>query len=367
MKTHRIRIQTVAVLWATFGAYPLWGAERPAEAARSAPAPAANAVSPADQRSAALSTSPMAGLPDAIYRAERSLQTVSDLRGQPLQGAGQRELGVVEDFMVDATTGKVVYAVVKPRQGEGFRLVQQSSLRMSAGGLAADLDQELFQALETVTAAQLEQTQAAPVSAESQQLSAAVETVATSATPATTPAIGVLPPASDTVPAATTAAAAHPAPVTPATTEPVEVTAAPRTGPGLASPQQETQLVRASQLKGRELRQQGKTLGRIEALGLQWEEGKALALVQLGDNAGAADKRYYVPLSRLDIGQSEARTDLTPGDFERAQPLPMQSRAGQARAASEAEPAVTPTGRMPDEQTRPRANPAPTGQSGTSR
>lgn len=354
MNIHRIPFHLLAAIGATAIVLPLAAAERTSEPARPASAARQDAARPSAAKADAstLSTSPMAGIPDPVRRAtEQRLPTIDDLRGRVIIGAGQEELGTVDDFIVDTATGKVAYAVAKTGASDTVRLVQQSSLRLTERGFAAEIDREAFNQLEALTEAQLDKTRAAPVPVQSQRISSAVEQKATSATPATTPAIGILPPQADSVSAASTAAAAHPDPVTPATTQPVEVTAAKSTGPGLEAPQQKTHLVRASQLKEKDLRANGRSLGRIEAVGLNLEEGKAWALVQLSGQNSEAGAAYYVPLPRLQFASAEAdvTTNLTPADFQHAASLQPPASI-QARRSGDQESNLSPTGRPAGEQ-----------------
>ncbi len=334
MSTQCIRVHVVAALCATTVNFTaVCAAERRAETpqpavGQSESQSAQSVARPEAPTSSGLNPAPTIEVDDPVMRASgKLLKTVDDFRGQKITGSGREELGTIDDFMVDTETGKVVYAVVKSASDNSIRLVQQSSLRASGQGWAAELDREGFNNLEKVTAAQLDATQSTAVPVQSQQLSSAVEQRATSAAPATTPAIGVLPPAADSVTAASTAAAAHPDAVTPATTEPVEVTAAPNKGSSIEPPQRETQLVRAGQLKGKAVRVGDRPLGLIEAIGLDLAAGKAWALFQLAGQPTSADGKYYVPLPRLQFGSAgePASTSLSPSDFERAQPLTQKS------------------------------------------
>lgn len=329
MSTQCIRFHVLAALCATtVSITALSAAEGRADPAQPGSGqtktqPSRSDAEPEKPAISGLNPAPTIEVDEPVRRASGTLlKTVDEFRGQKITGSGREELGTLDDFMVDTATGKVVYAVVKSGSDNGVRLVQQSSLRATPEGWSAELDREAFNNLEAVNPAQLDATQAAPVSVQSQQLSTAIEQKATSATPATTPAIGLLPPAADSVTAATKAAAAHPDAVTPATTEPVEVTAAPNTGSSIEAPQRETHLVRAGQLKGKAVRAGNRPLGLIEAIGLDLAEGKAWALFQLAGQPTSAEGKYYLPLTRLQFGAAgePVSTSLTPSDFERAQP-----------------------------------------------
>lgn len=352
MSTHRIRFQILAALGATALSCPATaGAERRAEVDSDRTRPQSSQTQPA--RSTAAPANPRINPASTLTAAEpvtrvsgTLLKTLDDCRGQTITGVSLEVFGTLDDFMVDTVTGKVVYAVIKSGGTDGVRLVQQSSLRSTPQGFRAEIDRDAFNQLEVLTTAQLDATPAVPVPGPSQRLSSEVEQQPSSPAAATTPAIGLLPPsAADSVAAASTAAAAHPDAVTPATTQPVEVTAAPSTGPGLNPPQRETHLARASQLKGKAVHRGDRPLGIIEAIGLDLTAGQAVAIFQLAGRPTGADTKFYLPISLLQFGAANepASTALTDSDFEQAQPWgKAPTKVGVSVNATES---LSPTGR----------------------
>ncbi len=278
------------------------------------------------------------------------VKNVDDFRGREIIGAGRKRLGHLEDFIVDTATGNVVYAVITPVADGSLRLVQQSSLKFAQEGFVTELDQAAFDATESVTREQLDADQFTRNPDESRAVSESVAEQSTSSSPVTTPAIGLLPPATDSISAATTAAAAHPDPVTPATTEPVEVTAARSSGGAGGLSQVATHLVRVSTLRGTEVRAGDERLGAIEAIALDMEQGTATAVLAMKEAGAVSATLFYVPLSTLQFGavsDSGIATALSRSDFERALSLSQVASSSEQNAPADEE-RLSPTGRTGD-------------------
>ncbi len=355
MKTHRIRFQTVATFCA---ASYLLGSATTGQAAENEtkPRPPSKVSISISSSEGTAPTAQLAGMA-ATHNAARQgllrpvgdgpIKTVDDFRGRAIIGADQKRLGQVDDFIVDTATGNVVYAVVAPAGEGSLRLVQKSSLKLTGEGFVTELNQAAFDATESVTREQLDADQFTRIPDESRAVSESVAQRSTSSAPLTTPAIGLLPSSADSISAATTAAAAHPDPVTPATTEPVEVTAAPSGGGAGGLTQVATHLVRASTLRGTDVSAGDERLGAIEAIALDMDQGTATAVLAMKPAGAGSESKYLVPLSTLQFGAvSDAgiATSLSRSDFERALSLSQLASSSEEATPSDEE-RLSPTGR----------------------
>jgi len=114
------------------------------------------------------------------------------------------------------------------------------------------------------------------------------------------------------------------------------------------------QLQRASEIRGKAIQSGQQDVGDIEEIVIDLERGTAAALVEAANEFTAADSDYLVPLQRLNLASEDrvVTTTLSPTDFEQAQSS-RQSLASVDRQ-SPAQPPIdneqlSPTGRSKEE------------------
>lgn len=263
----------------------------------------------------------------SINAENRSLRQYA---GQQLWNTEGADLGTIKDFLVQASSGSVRYAVVSTGgvlgMGNSLRLVPVESLQVSDDHrrIAVDIQQARWLQI---------------------------------------------PPVSDEV------YVADRFEISPAQHDQMlwpfgDRNRAPSAGESRASADREAQfagLVRATTLRGKSVRAEGQPVGQIENIILDLERGTAAALLDANGSFTGTAAKYLVPLNQLKFeypGQDPISTSLTRADFDRARP----SNYGLAQVGEEADPraanapdndALEPTGRtQPAKDARRSAAPA---------
>lgn len=199
--------------------------------------------------------------------------TLSRLAGRPLRSPSQEDLGTIADFLVEAQSGKVRFAVVPAGAGQGgetFRLVPIEAMDSNADGEAftSRIDRAKWDQVGTRTA---EQTQArVTLSVEEQQRLADQYALGNQ--------------------------------------------------PGFNDNRATLELVRASSLRGQPVRAGNAQLGTIADVAIDIRHQAAAAVLAPNGNFPGAQK-VFVPFDRLQLSeqtQGGVMTTLTRQDFQQA-------------------------------------------------
>lgn len=281
---------------------------------------------PSTQRSApaAANASTTSAAPDRVRVAsdEEASRTLEHLSREKLAGPDGKDLADIKDFVVDARTGRVAYAVVSTGGfiGIGDRLhLVPLALLLPTGGAR-------FKA--PFTAADLER---APVIAEE-----AFEENRIDVTPDDQRRI---------------AEAFH----------------NPAAAPEHTVDSDAATLIRASSIKGREVKANGETFGTLKGLVLAPGATHASALLSPESSVASGDEPFLVPVDRLRLGSgkdSAVSTALRRSDFENAVRADASAQATQEDETRPSEARLRPkgtsdasaTGRTSAQQT-PRSSP----------
>lgn len=239
-----------------------------------------------------------------IATEEDENRKVSDFKGQTVTGSDGKEIGSVDDFVINKGTGKVEFMVVASGGflgiGESLRLVAHDSLEpmAAAEGFSAKLDEVAFEALPVVRRSELEAGRIpADIVARVQSQKSGAGTTETSAQ------------------------------------EPATI--------GTAQAQEHAL---ASQLAGIDVRSGTMEAGKIDDVIVDIEQGQAFALFEARNEFAGTDGRFVVPLDKFEVGSSKAdviATTLSRTDLSAVQP---------------ADERLTPTGRT--DTTGPYSYPA---------
>ena len=229
---------------------------------------------------------------------------VSEFKGQKITGSGGKEIGSVEDFVINKDSGKIEFVVVASGGflgiGERLRLVAHDSLEpmAAAEGFTAQLDEVAFEALPVVQRSDLE--------------------------------VG-------RIPADVLARAQQAKSSSGATQSPTPQSSATETD-------QTQQHALASQLAGIDVRSGTMEAGKIDDVVVNIEKGQAFALFEANREFAGAEGRFLVPLEKFEIGSPKA--DVIATTLSRADLSALQV----------SEESLTPTGRT--DTTAPYSYPA---------
>ena len=209
-----------------------------------------------------------------LASAESDAFNLGQLAGKPLRGANQEQFGTVSDFLVDAKTGRVHYAVVPSgagASGETFRLVPMAALERAGGtdGLAVRIGKAQWDQVGTMTQQELP----ARVALNPEQQARIAQQFAVQNQPGQD------------------AAAAG-------------------------------ELVRASTLKGQALRSGNEQIGTIEDVAIDVRHRTAAAVLNSMAGLTGSEQRFLVPFSNLQWSaeaNAGATTTLGRNDFQQVQ------------------------------------------------
>ncbi len=333
MKIHSTKITAASLTFAMLALVPagLMGADREAKRNR-------------EIRSAATSDAPDGVLAAGKLRLapegkdDRSLRKIE---GQKVRGLAGDDLGDVKDLLIEPNSGRVAFAVVSTGGvlgvGETLRLVPFASLKRTP-------DREAF--LVEMTEAQWKEM---PIVERKDYNDGNISVSAANqrAAERTTPAVATVrngrtetrPIVADTD-RATRRDDRDRAVV--ATERPATTDAARRVETGKLD-----NVIRSSKLRGKEIRAGGEKIGKIESVVLDWETGKATAVLDLERSFTGTNRKFMIPVSELALrseDQDVIVTNLTRADFQqiaRGESLTTDAR-------------LTPTGRERVEPVVPR-------------
>lgn len=209
---------------------------------------------------------------------------VSDFKGQRVNGSDGKEIGSVNDFVINKGTGKVEFIVVASGGflgiGERLRLIAHDLLEpmAAAEGFTAKLDEVAFKALPEVQRSELEagRIPADVVARVQSQKSAASATETTSAQPLST-----------------------------------------------TGTEQAQEHALASQLAGLDVRSGTMEAGKIDDVIVDIEKGQAFALFEATSEFAGTEGRFVVPLDKFEVESPKAEviaTTLSRTDLSAVQP-----------------------------------------------
>jgi len=216
----------------------------------------------------------------AVYVASQDDEKFTDrkLAGRSVRGSDGKSLGNVKDFLIETSSGHVAYGVVSSGGfagiGDKLRLVPFDALKGSADQdeFNLSIDKTQWDDLPSMKDDELDQGAIAMADSDRRRIAA--------------------PFAGDTI-------------TEPATT--------------WASAAMSSHLIRASDLRGRDLHSGSREIGVIEGLVIDTVAGTASALVDVQKSFVQSDHKFLVPLGRLALGESkrdEVTTMLTSADFQ---------------------------------------------------
>lgn len=223
-----------------------------------------------------------------VATARSEAAGLSKLAGKPIRGTHQEQLGTLSDFLVEPSSGKLRFAVVPSgggASGETFRLVPISALKTDAGAdaLTTQLDQPRWDQVGTFTTEQL-QGSIALNSDQQQRLSQ-------------------------------------------------------QFGLGGSDPNGTNGLIKASVLKGREIRAGNDTIGRVEDVVIDLHNKIAAPLVSTAAGFAGSANRFLLPFDKLQMAGDASgtlTTSLNRWDFQQLQPGTSPTGAPPPRTASAA-------------------------------
>lgn len=205
--------------------------------------------------------------PIEVLRPEIQAFTLGQLSGKPVRGANQEEFGTLADFLIEPTSGRVHFAVA-PAGGNTFRIMPMSALQQGSGtaGVLLALDRARWDRVGTISQTELE------------------------------PRV--------------TIDAAHQQRLH----EQFQLAAAEQPLEGL---------MRASRLKGREVRSGNDALGTVEDVVIDFHNKIAAPVVKLAAGFGGGEQRVLIHFSRLQVnpdGQGPLMASVGRGDFYALRP-----------------------------------------------
>lgn len=194
-----------------------------------------------------------------------------NLAGKPLRGSNQEQFSTIEDFLIDPQTGQLHFAVSPSGSGpsgETFRIIPMTALTASPNGdvFTVHLDRSKWDQVGTLIESRLKNR----VSVDRDHLERLARQFGT---------------------------------------------------PSQA--QGDQNLVRASELKGRELRSGSEQIGTIEDVVIDLNNRRAAPLLKPSAGFSSAGQKFLVPFAQLQIGeqaQGAITTTLSRADFQRVQP-----------------------------------------------
>jgi sporulation protein YlmC with PRC-barrel domain len=226
-------------------------------------------------------TAPTHGMPGATFNQVELITpqseafTLENLSGKSVRTSNQEELGTLEDFLIDPQSGRVHFALVPSgagQAGQTYRLVPLGAVQTSdpQQGLTLRIDRNQWQRVGTLTE---ERLQGSISIDQSHQQRLAQE-------------FGI---------------------------------------PEHALTQGQggfDNLVRASTLKGREIRSGQEQFGQIEDVVIDLNNRLAAPVLKPSEGFAATEPKFLVPFERLQLdahGQGAITTTLTRSDFQQAQ------------------------------------------------
>lgn len=304
---------------------------------------------------------------------------LDELKGKKVVGSDGQDLGKLNDFVIDAQTGKIGHAVISTGGafgiGDKLRLIKHDKLKADGSGdqLTAQVDKAEFEAMQVVDEKDLKagrisgSSMSSSASSENleptgRQDSAAPSIGSTSSTASTdTSSSSADRSASSIGSTADTATAAEPTPSASSTGSVASTTTQPSDASGAQSTAQHASgammhgenSVLASNLKGKDLRSGNEEIGEIENVAIDLQQGIAMAVVKVESAAAAGgDNTFHVPFESLQIsstGADSVSTTLARTDFTQVQSS-SQASTSASTSTSTTDEALSPTGRTSTSQ-----------------
>lgn len=231
-----------------------------------------------------------------VFTENRSERTLIDRKVRGRDGA---KLGEVEDLLVDPLNGEIGYAVIESGWRDKLRLVPFAALqrtREKEGDLFVALDQNAWDQVAPIAKETLQADRVAVPDAQRRQLAQRF-----------------------------------------ALTKPND----PANAAALYTAGDTQHLLRASRIRGQEVRSGGELLGKIDDLVIDDDAGKVSAVLHAQARSMNSEKRFDVPLRLFAFGSNEREqvtTILTRDDLE---PPKASSEVPVAKAANSAQPGNT--------------------------
>lgn len=196
---------------------------------------------------------------------------VGKLTGHPLNASNGEQMSTITDFLIEPQSGRVHFAVAGSGagpKGETYRIIPMAALNSSPGGetFTVRLDRNQWDKVGTLIESRLQ----GKISIEEDHQQRLQHQFALAGQPA--PAI---------------------------------------------------ELIRASQLRGREVRAGNEQIGRVEDVVIDLHNHRAAPMVTLSSGFAGGSQKFLLPFAQLQLGdQPEAAitTSLTRADFQRVQP-----------------------------------------------
>jgi sporulation protein YlmC with PRC-barrel domain len=323
MKTRRIKLTTSALTLAAFTLVPvgLTGAERDANRSN---------IRTEARAQAAMNNGKLQLAPDDIE--ERSIKKIE---GQKVRGVGGEDLGNIKDLLIEPRSGKVAFAVVAAGgllgMGETLRLVPFASLQRTADnkGFSMSVTQDQWKEMPVVDRGDYDKGNFSVSAANQRQVrqqQSAGDVVST-------------PRASDVRPAPIYTDGSRQPDAVVTRDRDVRITDRADSSTNVQSGELEG-VVRASTLRGKDIRAGDREVGEIETIVLDWQTGVASAVLDLDRDFTGTNRKFMVPVSQLTLrgeDQDVIISNLTRADFQ-----PFAQRDGDSR--------LTPTGRTDNDR-----------------
>lgn len=333
MNIHRTKLTTASLAVAMLGLVPasLMAADRDAT------------------RNREVRTAVTADAPNGVHAAGKLRlapegkddRTLRKVEGQKVRGVGRDDLGEVKDLLIEPNSGRVAFAVVATGGvlgvGETLRLVPFASLKRTP-------DREAF--LVEMTEAQWKEM---PIieGKDYNEGNISVSAANQRAAERTKPAVATVRDGrTETRPIV-----ADPDRAARREERDRAVVATERASTSDAGRRVEAgkldNVIRSSKLRGKEIRAGGEKIGKIESVVLDWESGKATAVLDLDRSFTGTNRKFMIPVSELALrseDQDVIVTNLTRADFQ-------QIARGESPTI---ETRVTPTGRDRVDPVSPR-------------
>lgn len=214
-----------------------------------------------------------AGMSLEVASPQSEAFTLKNLSGKPVRASNQEQLSTVSDFLIEPQSGRVQFLVAPSgggAEGDTFRIIPIAAITASPSGDTFNLtiDRSQWEKVGTMTESRLR----GKISINEEHQQRLAREMAMSGQPASTGAL---------------------------------------------------EFVRASELRGREIRAGNEQVGTIEDVVIDLHNKIAAPLVTPAGGFAAGAQKFLVPFQQLQLGdqaQGAINTTLTRADFQRLQP-----------------------------------------------
>lgn len=250
---------------------------------------------------------------------------LGDFVGQELRGANGEDIGKVKDFIIDAKTGKIVFAVISSGGfaglGDTLRLLPFQALERANNnkGFTTVVQQSQWSKMPALNEQDFEEGRI-NLTADQRREVVVSESYAQADTDIRGRARYPMPPAPfPPSPDATTTPDAT-ASTSPSTTRRRAESSDVAADRDLEQSDFGRRMVRATKLKGKSVRAGNDEVGEIDDVIIDFDRGVAMALVDVESDFAGSDDEYLIPMTKLEfgVGQKNVTTKLTRTDFQDA-------------------------------------------------